>query len=109
MLIRNLLRAGTPLSKINDPNTPLYQAMAGIWDAPPSDAGASVTQQSALRVMAVYACVRLIAETAAALPLKTFSGEGTRRQEVKAEQDRLIWARQKPEKKKKKLWEQAFG
>lgn len=109
MLMRNLLRAGTPLSKINDPNTPLYEAMTGIWDAPPTDAGASVTQQSALRVMAVYACVRLIAETAAALPLKTFSGEGPDRNEVKADQDRFIWARPNPEQTQQTFWEQAFG
>ena len=30
MLIRNLLRAGTPLSKINDPNTPLYRRWRGF-------------------------------------------------------------------------------
>jgi HK97 family phage portal protein len=42
--------------------------MGSIFGAQPTDAGASVTEQSAMRVTTVYACVRLIAGTIATLP-----------------------------------------
>ena len=108
MLVRNLLRT-TPISQINDPNVPLYQALAGLWDGPASDTGVTVNQTTALRVMAVFSCVRLIAETAAALPLKTYSGDGPDRAEMKLASERYIWDRPNGEQTQQTFWEQAFA
>lgn len=67
-------RAATP-SPTNAPknaleigSSELYELLAGA----PSAAGVSVTEASALRVTAVYACVRLIAGAIASLPLATY-------------------------------------
>jgi HK97 family phage portal protein len=46
----------------------LYELLSGV----PSAAGFAVTEASALRVTAVYACVRLIAGAIASLPLATY-------------------------------------
>lgn len=65
-----------PTYSIGDPALADFLGLAGG-----SDAGVSVTERSALGVTAFYRGVRLIADTAASLPLKTYSngnGEKTK-------------------------------
>lgn len=110
MLLRNALEArSTPLSSINDPNTPLYQALTGMMDGVPVASGVTVTQESGMRVMAVFACVRIIAETIASLPVKTFNGEGADRAELKLPSEQYIWGEPNPEHTKQVFWEQTIG
>lgn len=44
------------------------------------DSGALVTPETAMRMTAVYGCVRLLSESIAGLPLQTFIKHGTRRE-----------------------------
>ena len=48
-----------------------------------SSAGVVVNEKTAMRVSAVYACVRLIAGAIANLPLPVYTGESTNRKQVK--------------------------
>lgn len=61
----------------------------GEWLAGASTAaGVTVTQETALRMVAVYACIRLIAETIAGMPADTFRREGRVRRPFRP---RPIW------------------
>lgn len=109
-MLRDLIaRRDTPVSQINNPNMPLYQALSGIADGSPVRSGVVVTSESALRVMAVYACVRLIAETIAALPLHVYEGDGPVRTVVKAAEDRYIWDAPNVEMTRQVFWEQIIA
>lgn len=94
---------------LEDPSTPLAQALMGVVDGGTVDAGVAVTPASAMRVMAVFACIRLIAETCAALPLKTYTGDGPERSEVKLAAERYVWERPNSEQTQQVFWEQAFA
>ncbi len=99
----------TPLSGINNPNMPLYSALTGLLDGTPGDSGVTVTTTSAMRVMAVYAAVRLIAETIAALPGHVFDGEGANRVIVRAPGEAHVWAQPNPEMGLQTFYEQMIG
>lgn len=58
-----------------------------IYGAPVS-AGAPVSEESAMRTSAVYACVKILAETVASLPLHLFKKEGDKK--IKAEEHPLF-------------------
>ncbi len=53
-----------------------------IWSGTPSAAGPRVSTESALRVSAVYACVRVIAESIASLPLLLYGRDGQAKRRV---------------------------
>src|SRR5690625_3200320 len=57
----------------------LYELLAGM----PSASGVSVNEASAMRVTAVYACVRLIAGAIASLPLSVYQRQDEGRQRVR--------------------------
>jgi HK97 family phage portal protein len=58
---------------LNRPTTPITQdGLASILSGPASITGKSVTPSTALQLSAVYACVRVISETIASLPLLTY-------------------------------------
>lgn len=57
---------------VNDPNHWLLQALGKMG----TSAGVNVTEAAALSTSAVFACVRVIAETIASLPLKIYRREG---------------------------------
>src|SRR5690554_4735321 len=59
----------------------LYELLAGA----PSAAGVAVNEASALRVTAVYACVRLIAGAIASLPLATYRRTDDGRERVRSD------------------------
>src|SRR5262245_25590479 len=53
-----------------------------VFGDPPrgTHAGVNVSQETSLRLTAVYSCVSLVSETIASLPLQTFRGAGSQRQ-----------------------------
>lgn len=56
---------------LEDPNTPLGEALTGMYGAR-TGSGITVSPESSMRSTAVLACVRVIAETIASLPVDTF-------------------------------------
>lgn len=46
--------------------------MTAIFEVPSSKSGINVTEESAMRLSAVYACVRILSESIASLPLKIY-------------------------------------
>jgi HK97 family phage portal protein len=58
------------------------EGMAQLFHVEPTFAGTAVTPQSAMRVSAVYACVRLIAGAKASMPVQMFQKEGGARRLV---------------------------
>lgn len=105
----SLFKRDQGLSTIENPNTPIYQGLLGL-DALPSVAGPSVTQETAMRLTAVYAAVSLIASIAGGLPLHVFrrDSEG-RRIETRDPATQFIWGRPNPEVVATVFWETVFG
>ena len=54
---------------LEDPNTPLFQALVGDL---PSSTGLAVTERNAMKSTTVLACVRVISESIAGLPLHVY-------------------------------------
>lgn len=64
---------GVERRSLEDPKRPITQAaLADLLAGPKSATGRAVTPATALQLTAVYACVRLIAETFATLPAITY-------------------------------------
>jgi HK97 family phage portal protein len=64
---------GLSRRSVEDPSHPLTATQLGeMFAGPPSATGKRVSQEGALRVVAVYACVRVLAETLATLPIHTY-------------------------------------
>ncbi len=61
-LTRSFKSPESPLSKPSD-------WLIALFGGDPTDAGVRVTEGNALKYSAVYACVRILSETVAALPL----------------------------------------
>lgn len=60
-------------SSVENPAVPLTAAnLAEFFGVTPTHAGVSVNEKTAMRLVAVYRCVELIAGTCAALPLKAY-------------------------------------
>lgn len=97
------------LSQINNPNIPLYQALTAYGDGPLVSSGVTVNQNTAMRVIAVNACVKLIAETIAALPIQTFNRGDESRVPVRKPSEAYIWDQPNPEMTPMEFWEQTFG
>lgn len=58
---------------LENPGSPLDgRSLAAALSGPPSASGRSVSPSSALTMIAVYACVRLVAQTVASLPLPIY-------------------------------------
>lgn len=87
-LITTLLQRQQPRHIPNIPmNDPGLISLFGDGDA--TDAGVVVNDETAVKFSAVYACVRIIAETIASLPLKTYEAAGGGR--VEAKDHPLTW------------------
>ena len=71
--------------------TTLYQAIRR------TDSGELVTEESALRVGAVYACVRILAEDLASLPFGVYRSTDTGKTRVKGPLDTLLHDRANPD------------
>jgi HK97 family phage portal protein len=107
MIIRRLMR-NTSVSNINNPHSDLYRAIAGWIDGPSVNSGVSVNQDSAMRVIAVNACVKLIAETIASLPLQTFNRSDDGREPIRRPAEAYVWDQPNPEMTPMEFWEQVF-
>lgn len=59
-----------------------WEVLRGIFDDLPRAAGAIVNERTAMRVSAVYACVRLIAGAIAGLPVHIYERKGEERERV---------------------------
>lgn len=103
MLLRNALRAGVPITSINNPDMPIYQALVG--GVPSVDSGVTVNATTALRLPTLIRCIELIASVIASLPLKTYTGEGDSRVEVKRPSESYVWDRPNPEMTRQTFWE----
>lgn len=69
-----------PKTNLSNPSTWLYDALG----AAPSRAGVSVSPRNALTLAPVYACVRLISEELASLPLLLYQNNGKGRERAQA-------------------------
>lgn len=98
-------------SGLNNPNVPLYQALAGLasGDYAPVNSGAAVTTTSAMRVITVHRCVTLIAQSIASLPLGVYRYERDRRVELTNPAERFIWGRPNPEMSRVGFWATTIG
>lgn len=81
--LRNGIRAvfTTDLStrSVENPLTPITtKELAEIFDGTPANSGVSVTERTSLRSTVVLACVRLISEAIASLPLHVYERTGDR-------------------------------
>ncbi len=97
------------LKNINNPAHPLYAALTAMDDGPLIVSNVTVNQASAMRVIAVNACVKLIAENIAALPLQTFNRGDESREPVRKPSESYVWDQPNPEMTPMEFWEQVFG
>lgn len=86
------------LSGINDPSTPLYQALLSLGDGVVTGGSGipelpAVNLMTAVRVSAVYRAVQLIAGTLSTLPLKVYDDgpDGSRVRSYPAEHAAIWW------------------
>ena len=90
---------------LENPQHPLTAAnLVELLNGPPLASGVAVNEQTALRHVAVYRCVELIAGTCAALPLKAY-----RKPERKALDTWPVLADPHPELTKFETWEIAYA
>lgn len=96
-------------STLDNPSADLYAALVLGTDAGlPANSGTVVNQTTALRIVTVYTCVRIIAEAIGALPLQVYR-RGSFRQEIRMPADRIIWGRPNPEMSRQVFWETLVG
>ncbi|MFI2810150.1 phage portal protein [Microbulbifer sp. JSM ZJ756] len=77
-LLRSMFSPSAETSTLKSPSDDLLDALTG----PQSAAGKSVTPDTALRVAAVYSCVRILSDTVAALPFNVYRRQGDGDREV---------------------------
>lgn len=100
-LFRSLFEAR---ASIENPTVPISSAaITELLGGAPSAAGVRVNEKTALRIVAVFRCVELIAGTCAALPLKTYR-VGTR-ERVRLE----LLANPHPELTDFEMWELVYA
>ncbi len=112
-MLGNLFRrsGSFPISGINNPNTPIYQALAAydLGGYGPATSGASVTAQTAMRLSTVFRCVTLIAQTIATMPLGVYRYETDRRVELTNPGESFVWRRPNPEMSRAAMWAATIG
>lgn len=110
-MLANLFRrsAEYPISSLENPHTPIYQGLAGLDGDYAGFGGARVTALSSLRLVAVWRCVTLIAQTIASLPLGVYRREERGRTELRLPADAYLWQRPNPEMTRQTFWEAAIG
>lgn len=104
MILRNLT---IPSSQINNPAMDVFKALTNGLG--PVASGVTVNHDTAMRYVAVYSAIRLIAETIAALPLHTFERHDGARVEVRDPSERFIWDAPNPEMTQMEFWEIVIG
>lgn len=63
-------------SPLDNPTQPIFDVILGMSDGANSASGVHVSPEQAMRVIAFLACVKLLAETIASLPINTFALDG---------------------------------
>ena len=95
---------------LENPSTDLYAALTGMFDSGvPANSGAVVNPQTAMRVITVMACVRVIAETIGMLPLNTVKRSGKVFTLANSPQEAYIWKKPNPEMTRQFMWETIAG
>jgi len=93
---RAMASAAIPLRNINDPNQPIYQALAD-GGAVVTASGRVVSAESALRLIPVYSATSFIASSIAGLPIRIVRRGDETRTEVNGPRWNAINARPNPE------------
>ncbi len=107
-ILRSLIERRSAIGSIENPSTDLYQALTGGLG--PVAAGVAVTPQSAMRIGAVFAAVRLIAETIASLPLEIVNtAPGAGREPLRRAGQEYLWRRPNPVHTPQTFWELLIG
>lgn len=110
-MLANLFRRSTdvPLSSLENPHTDIYRGLMGLEGGALAASGARITPQNAMRLVAVWSCVTLIAQTIASLPLGVYRREERGRKELRNPAERFIWGVPNPEMTKQSFWETVIG
>lgn len=106
--ILDMVRSTLPLSGLNDPTVPLYQALTGMLDGVASDGSVSVTGNSALRQSTFFAGASLIAETMGSLSVKLLERDDTSRTPVRPDWARPFWYAPNPDDELPEFRESGF-
>jgi HK97 family phage portal protein len=69
-------------SPLENPATPLGLGALGLWGGEPTESGESINEHTAMRVIAVYACIRVLAESVGSLPLPLYERQNKGRLEA---------------------------
>ncbi len=77
-------------SGLENPNVNVTSALSAFDDGGPSASGYSVSPERALRNVAVYACVRVLAESVGSLPCQVFKRDGESRVRFDDDRERLL-------------------
>lgn len=96
-------------SSLENPSTDLAEALRGDLLAPTA-AGITVTPERSLRLISVYACVRVVSEAVASLPFPIYRREGSSR--IAMPEDprwQLLNEEPNPEMYAMELWELILG
>jgi HK97 family phage portal protein len=118
MLIRSLMErrygdgGSAPLSGINDPSTPLYQALLGAMEGiGPIDGLPAVNYQNALRIPAVWRGTAIQASVPASLPLRFYTrdADGNRQNLPASHPMNWFLERPNPEMTPMSFWETSFA
>lgn len=100
-------RAG---STLDNPSADVYSALVlGLDAGLPGSSGQVVNRDTALRLITVFTCVRIIAEAIGALPLRVYRLGTAGRDELRLPADQIIWRRPNPEMTRPTFWEIAVG
>lgn len=97
-------------STLDNPSADIYSALVlGLDAGLPGSSGQVVNRDTALRLITVYTCVRIIAEAIGALPLQVFRRGERGRHELQLPLDQVIWGRPNPEMSRPTFWEICVG
>lgn len=104
----------TPISSLNNPNEPLYQALVDSLDGLGGSGGLSglppVNTETAGYSSALYRAVALKACTVAGMPVQVYARDPDgSRTEVEDEVDRYLWGRPNDDENRQEFWETAFA
>lgn len=77
-------------SGLENPSSDLVSALSAFDDGSPSASGIRVSPDRALRNIAVYACVRVLAESIGSLPCQVFKRDGRSRVRVDDDREQLL-------------------
>ncbi len=91
-IARGLARMFAPRAAISESDPIWADLLNGGWSVYESNAGANVSSENAMGLAVVYACVRLLSQTIAMLPLRLYERDGDRETIAEGHPvDRLLW------------------